>query len=104
MIKKILFLLGVILLGTFISEVLVYNDTIIINTLTYQITTTTSFILFLFFILLFTVFLIFYIFFSILSPNINRINKNRKKLEEKFNEYLNLITEGFIYKNIKNSK
>lgn len=103
MLKKILFIICFVGLGLFVSEMLTFDDKIVINTLTYQITTTTSFLLFLFFIIFFVAVLFFYIIFNLLSPNINRINKNKKKTENKFNEYLNLMVEGFIYKNIKNT-
>lgn len=102
MLKKILFIICFVGLGLFVSEMLTFDDKIVINTLTYQITTTTSFILLLFFVLLFVFFIFFYMLFNILSPNINRINKNKKKTENKFNEYLNFIMEGLIYKNIRN--
>lgn len=75
-----------------------------ITTLDYQIITTTSFVLFLLFGLTLFVSLVVYSFFYILSPSFKKIEKNKRKLEKQFEEYLNLITEGFVYKNVENSQ
>ncbi len=104
MIKKLLFIVFLIYLATFVSQVLNYNDKIIITTLEYQISSTTSFVLFLLSGLILSLFLIIYILFSIFSPDIKRVEKSKRKLEQKFEKYLNLITEGLVYKNVRNSK
>lgn len=104
MIKKIFFIIFFICLSIFVSQLLNYSGEIIITALDYQISTTTSFVILLSSGLILSIILIFYILFSILSPNVRKIEKNRRKLEKKFDQYLSLITEGLIYKNVKNSK
>lgn len=104
MIKKIFFIVFFICLSVFISQLLNYSGEVVITALDYQISTTTSFIILLSSGLILSIFLIFYILFSILSPNVRKIEKNKRKLEKKFDQYLSLITEGLIYKNVKNSK
>ncbi|HSQ97847.1 MAG TPA: hypothetical protein VLL98_03965 [Rickettsiales bacterium] len=104
MIRKILFIIFITCLSLFISKTLNYNDTIEITTLNYEITTTNNFVLFILSGIVLVIFLIIYSFFSIFSPSFKRIEKNKQKLEKNFEEYLNLITESFVYKNIDNSK
>ncbi|MDD2840434.1 MAG: tetratricopeptide repeat protein [Rickettsiales bacterium] len=104
MIKKLFYIAFFICLTIFVSQLLNYSGEIIITALEYQISTTTSFILLFLSGLVLFIFLVVYILFSIFSPNVRRIEKNRKKLEKKFEQYLSLITEGLVYKNVKNSK
>lgn len=104
MIKKILFIAFIIFVSIFISNLLMYNDEIIIEYLGYQITTTTGFLLFLITSFVLSIYLILYVLASFLRPNLKKYEKSTKKFEKKFNKYLELITEAFIYKSARNVK
>lgn len=104
MIKKILFIAFIIFLSIFISNLLIYNSEIVINFLDYQISTTTGFLIFLGVAFILVLYLLIYLLMEILYPNINYYKKNEQKLQKKFNQYLELMTEAFIYKSARNIK
>ena len=104
MVKKIFFIAFIIFLSIFISNLLMYNGKIVINFLDYQIITTTSFLIFLTTGIVLVLYLLTYISIAIFYPNVNYYKKNEKKFQKKFNQYLELITEAFIYKSAKSTK
>ncbi len=104
MVKKIFFIAFIIFLSIFISNLLMYNGEIVINFLGYQIITTTGFLTFLITGFVLVLYLLIYISIAIFYPNVNYYKKNEKKFQKKFNQYLELITEAFIYKSAKSTK
>lgn len=104
MIKKIFFITFIVFLSIFISNLLIYDNEIVINFLGYQITTTTSFLTFLVIGFILALYLLIYISIAIFYPNVNYYKKNEKKFQKRFNQYLELMTQAFIYKSAKNTK
>jgi len=100
MIRKIFFITFIIFISIMMSGTFVHDIDVIININDYQISTTTNFIIFLSIIIVATLYLIFRVIDILFYPNINKYKKQIKKLEKKFDEYNNFITEGFIYNNI----
>lgn len=104
MIKKIFFVAFIVFLSICINELLKYNGEIIISFSDYQIITTGGFLLFLTIGAFLLLYLALYLIFLILHPNTNNYKKNCKKLEKRFNQYIELITEAFVYKSARNMK
>lgn len=104
MIKKLFFITFILFLSIFISHLLNYNGEIILNLLNYQIITTASFLFFIITALFLAMYLIVYILVSLFCPGVNKYKKRAKKLQKQFHQYIELMTEGFIYRSVRNTK
>lgn len=104
MIKKILFIAFILFISISIDKILSFDSEVIIKTTDYEIITSIGFLLFLTASIILLCYFCFYILNTIFYPNLNKYKKKQAKCEQKFNEYINLITEGFIFKATKNTK
>ncbi len=104
MIKKILFIVFLILISISIDKILGYESDIIIRAFDYEIMTKVGFLVFLATAFILLCYLIFYLFSIIFYPNLKKYKKNEKKHNQQFKDYIELITEGFILKSTKNTK
>lgn len=104
MIKKIIFIAFLIILSIFISNILNYNDVVSIATSRYQITMNLSFLFFLSVAAFLIFYLLIYILVAMFYPSVSNYKNNERKLKKKISQYINLMTEAFIFKSIKNNK
>lgn len=104
MIKKILFITFILFISIMIDKILSYDSSLIIETFDYEITTSVGFLLFLIVSLILICYFIFHLLNTIFYPNLNNYKKKQVVCEQKFKEYINLMTEGFIFKATKNTK
>ena len=98
MIKKILFIVFLILISISIDKILGYESDVIIRAFDYEIMTKVGFLVFLATAFILLCYLIFYLFSIVFYPNLKKYKKNEKKHNQQFKDYIELITEGFILK------
>lgn len=104
MIKKILFIIFIVFISILIDKVLSHEGDIIIQAFNYEISTTAGFLMFLATTLILLCYLSFYLLTIIFYPNLKKYKKIEKKNNQKFQDYIELMTEGFILKSTKNIK